>query len=535
VLTAAGLLFYGLVAAGAASVARAVTVAVVVLTCRAVDHRGASLNALAVAAIIAVAFSPVAVLDAGFILSFGATLGIILGVPRLVGPLQHHRTAGVKRVAVRIGLALTALGSATACAEIVLAPVGATLFGRVPLAGLLLNFAAIPLMTIVQTAGLLLTAAASWSDRVANAAGRAAHLGATGLLESSRLVEVAPWLTADVRPPVWWLIVGYYGCTFGLLARRTRRISALLLIILAGVMLAGPHETARSAVPRARVPLRVVILDVGQGDASVVQLPNGRALLVDAGGLAAYSTPDSQDATSTFDIGDRVVSAALRSLAVSRLDAVVITHGDPDHLLGAKGVIRRVPATSVWEGIPVPPHGGLQALASLARMQGMSWRTVQAGDLERFGDVEVRVLHPPPPDWERQRVRNEDSVVLEVRIGAVSIVLPGDIGREGERAIRPRLEPGRLVVLKAPHHGSATSSTRELLDVLRPAAVVFSCGRDNRFGHPHPAVVSRYRQLGSEIFSTAQDGAVFVETDGKQVEVWGWNSGRRLRIEGQSR
>ena len=99
---------------------------------------------------------------------------------------------------------------------------------------------------------------------------------------------------------------------------------------------------------------------------------------------------------------------------------------------------------------------------------------------------------------------------------------PGDVGREGERALRPRLEPGRLTILKAPHHGSASSSTPELLDALRPAAVIFSCGRDNRFGHPHPAVVQRYRARGAAIFSTADDGAVFVESDGATARVIGW-------------
>jgi len=141
------------------------------------------------------------------------------------------------------------------------------------------------------------------------------------------------------------------------------------------------------------------------------------------------------------------------------------------------------------------------------------------------------VLHPPPPEWERQRVRNEDSVVLEIRIGRVSVVLPGDIGTEGERLLLPRLERGRLVILKAPHHGSATSSTQPFLDALRPSAVLFSCGRDNRFGHPHPAVVARYEAMDAEIFSTAQDGAVFVDTDGTAAEVWGWR-GKRAKFAG---
>jgi competence protein ComEC len=255
-------------------------------------------------------------------------------------------------------------------------------------------------------------------------------------------------------------------------------------------------------------------------------------MLVDAGGIAPL-TSVGDDAEPAFDVGERVVVPSLRALGVSRLESVVITHGDPDHLMGVGGVVRHLPPHSIWEGVPVPPHAGLQRLAAWATARGTSRRQVQAGDAERFGDVELRVLHPPPPEWERQRVRNEDSVVLELRLGNVSVILPGDIGREGERAILSRLESGRVVVLKAPHHGSATSSTSELLATLRPAAVIFSCGRNNRFGHPHPAVVERYRAIGAEMFSTAEDGAVVVETDGQRVEISGHHSARRVTFDGQ--
>jgi competence protein ComEC len=331
----------------------------------------------------------------------------------------------------------------------------------------------------------------------------------------------------DAPPPVWWLTAAYYAALAGVLVRRAPRFWTLCSIAAAALLLAGPRLTSRDAVPRSRLPLRAVVLDVGQGDATVVSLPGGRAVLVDAGGIAPLSSA-GDDGEPAFDVGERVVVPALRALGVSRLESVVVTHGDPDHLAGVPGVVRHLPPHSVWEGAPVPSHAGLQRLAAWAAGQGASWRRVQAGDVERYGDVELRVLHPPPPDWERQRVRNEDSVVLELRLGNVSVILPGDIGREGERAIRPRLEPGRIVVLKAPHHGSATSSTSELLATLKPAAVIFSCGRNNRFGHPHPAVVERYRATGAEMFSTAEDGAVFVETDGKRVEVSGHHSGRRV-------
>jgi competence protein ComEC len=380
-------------------------------------------------------------------------------------------------------------------------------------------------MTCVQVAGLV---AVLGSGGLAQGAGIAADAAATGLLESARLIELAPWLSAEVSPPAEWLLALYYGAALAVLVPRLRRTGGWLLMLAAAVMLASPRHAARDAVGPSRSALRAAILDVGQGDATLVQLPGDRALLVDAGGHAVSALAAADDAEPAFDVGDRVVLPALRTFGVTRLDAIVLTHGDPDHVGGVRGLLRRLSVASAWEGIPVPPHPGLRSVAAAVRARGMTWRSVQAGDRERFGDVGVRVLHPPPPDWERQRVRNEDSVVLEIRVGAVSLILPGDIGREGEQAILGRLEPGRLYVLKAPHHGSNTSSTQQLIDRLKPAAVIFSCGRDNRFGHPHPAVVGRYRASGAEIFSTSEDGAVFVESDGEGVEVRGWR-GRALR------
>jgi competence protein ComEC len=140
------------------------------------------------------------------------------------------------------------------------------------------------------------------------------------------------------------------------------------------------------------------------------------------------------------------------------------------------------------------------------------------------------VLHPAPADWERQRVRNDDSVVLDVRYGRVSVILPGDIGSEGELAVMARLQPAALTVLKAPHHGSATSSTARFLAAASPRVAIFSAGRANRFGHPAPAVVARYRAMGAALFSTADDGAVIVDTDGRSVMVVGWRSGRTLFV-----
>ncbi len=500
--------FYAHLAGAPASVTRAVTVAMLYLAGRAIDHRGPPLNALAVAAACATGFSPLSVADAGFILSFGATLGILLGVPRLLGEAPAGQAPVVLRRLVRPALALLA---ATVCAEIALVPASAAIFSRVTFAGILLNFVAIPLMSVTQLAGMVTLGLAHVSDRLAGASGYVAHVAASWLVDSAALVEFAPWLVRDVAPPAWWVCGGYYAACVGVLFwRRHVRAGALALAFAMSVILAAPPAATRGVVPaQAADVLRVTFIDVGQGDATLAVLPGGRTLLIDAGGLPG----------STFGIGERVLVPALMALRVRHVDTLVLTHGDPDHIGGALAVLRRFRPRTVWEGVPVPPHEGLRAVAALADAQRAAWRTVQAGDIERSGGVDVRVLHPSPPDWERQRVRNEDSIVLELRYGEVSVLLPGDIGRDTERVLARTLSPGRTVVLRAPHHGSATSSSHELLTAARPDAVIVSAGRSNRFGHPTPAVVGRYREAGAVMFRTDEDGAVTVETDGRSVSI----------------
>jgi competence protein ComEC len=256
--------------------------------------------------------------------------------------------------------------------------------------------------------------------------------------------------------------------------------------------------------------LRVTFIDVGQGDAALVRFPRGATMLLDAGGLAS---------ASSFDIGERIVAPVLRHAGLRRLESVAITHGDLDHAGGAASIVREFRPRDVWEGVPVPRLPVLQDLRTAAADAGARWVNVQAGDLVTIDGVEIVARHPEPPDWERQAVRNDDSLVLELLWRDVSIVLTGDIGREVERRIAPSFAASPLRVVKVPHHGSLTSSSREFVDALSPSVAVISVGRGNRFGHPAPAVLERYRQAGAQIFRTDKDGAIEVATDGRSLEV----------------
>jgi competence protein ComEC len=508
----AGLVAYCYIIGGSASVNRATLMAIVYFAARAMDLRGPPVNALALVAGLLVAMQPLAVADAGFLLTFGATAAIVL-----VAPLAPLRTLP------RLVAPFAAMLAASVAAEAALLPIAAFLFSRVTVAGLVLNFAAIPLMAVAQIAGMALVPAAALPP-LALALGWIAHAGAEGLVRSADLVEVVPMLTWRVAPPslipvivyycglisawtLWRLAIQVLGSRESWTLRFARR-SAVCAAVLSLLWIVAEPWIALTPAGDGR--LHLTFIDVGQGDAALVRFPNGSTLLVDAGGLPG---------ASSFDVGDRVVAPVLRHGGIRTLDVVALTHGDVDHIGGADAMLTEFRPHDVWEGIPVPPHEPLRALQRTAERVGATWTNVQTNDLATVDGVQILMRHPGIADWQRQDVRNDDSIVLEIMWHDVSIVLTGDIGKEAERAIAPLFSPSPLRIVKVPHHGSLTSSTVEFIRALSPRVAVVSVGRSNTFGHPAPEVIDRYRREGADLFRTDQDGAVSLDTDGYVVDI----------------
>ena len=512
-LTLVGLVAYALVVTSGPSVWRATLVAVAYLVARLFDHRMTPSQACALAGALLAVAEPLDVRNAGFLLTFGATAALLIAVSH--GTTRGDNGVGIKR---RPWVAwLSASVGASAAVEIVLLPVMAETFSRVTAAGLVLNIVAVPAMAAVQIAGLavvlapmaLLSAAAGW----------VAHLGAMAILDSARLVDIAPWLAIRVPPPSASIVSIYYaGLAVALWsARRFTRIAGFVAVV-ACAMAIVTGSVARQDIRG----LRLTMFDVGQGDALMLQVRESnvrgaggrntgpRALMVDTGGSPFGGS---------FDIGSRVLEPALWARGVSALDALLLTHGDPDHIGGALPLIEDLNPRQLWEGVPVPRASSLRSVLARASASGIVIEQRRDGEEFRLGDARVLVLHPPPPDWERQRVRNDDSVVLEVVYRDVALLLTGDIGADVERAIVPRLVPAKTRVLKVAHHGSRTSTSPELLEAWRPQIALISCGRGNPFGHPAPDVIARLEESGARIYRTDLDGEITVDTDGRHVSI----------------
>ena len=494
------LLLYSQVAVAGPSVWRATLMAITYLGARLGDHRTAVWQTASVAAALMVVVRPLDLRDPGFVLTFGATIALVEGTRRSARMVSGRPAPAWVFGSVAASLAV----------ELALLPVAAQLFSRVTSAGLILNLIAVPMMGVAQVAGLLVVVFDAWSGLAATA-GWVAYMAADALVHSARLVEVAPWLTARVPPPGIALIVFYYASLAIVLfapsvAWRAASVCALAMSFACIVRLLPVGALWPALAPA----LRLTMFDVGQGEAMLVE-SGARRLQIDAGGAPFGG--------GSFDIGERVLAPALWFRGIRTIDTLLLTHGDPDHAAGAAVLLEEFGISWLWEGIEVPRHEPSRLLRDLMTARGGRREVRRMGEAFRWGSATIRVLHPPEPDWERPRVRNDDSVVLDIRQGDVALLLTGDIGSEVERAIVPQLLPARIRVLKVGHHGSRTSTSQALLDAWRPQIALISAGRGNTFGHPAPDVVERLENAGARIFRTDRHGQITLESDGHDVTV----------------
>ena len=444
---------------------------------------------LAWAALAILAASPEALFDPGAQLSFAACGAL------LAAPPPAARGEGPRHAAER-GLRLSAAALAAT------APIAARSFGLLSPWAIPANFIAVPWTALILLPSALVAAATAAFDPPGSE--WVLSLTCAAADATLRLFSLATaWLPGPWRcaPSAAATFVAAAAAVLVIRARCTRWRIAGALALTAGLAYAPPDAHA-PPVPRA------VFLDVGQGDATLVQ-GRSAALLIDGGS----AVPGSHDR------GARDVVPALLALGVRQLDLVVVSHSDLDHRGGIASVLEAMPVSALWLPFGASQQVAFAELLERARARGIpTWERGLGSPAERFGDLRCVPLWPEPGlaalSHPRELSPNDASLVVRIDVAGRRLLLPGDIeGGAERRLLQEHGTALRAEILKLPHHGSRTSSSAPWLSAVAAEVAVASASRHNRFGMPHPAVRRRVREAGAALWWTGRDGAVWIALD----------------------
>lgn len=437
---------------------------------------------LLLGALVLLVWNPYSLLEPGFQLSFAAVAAIFVVVPRLLRVLEGYPLPRWAAIVVAV---------AAACGAIT-APILWLHFGAVPVYSVPANALGAPAMAPLLGLGLIASAIEPVAPGAAAALGWVNGWFAAYLAACARLVGTLPG--AQVSSGMALGALAALAVVVAMAVRLDRRARRPLL---AAAAVAGAVAVAWFLAPTPAPPapqgLRITFLDVGQGDATLLQVAEG-SVLVDQG------APDAG------------VAEQLRRLGVRRLALLVLTHPQRDHIGGAAEVIDRFQVDLVLDpGMPAESPDARAALAA-ARKRGVRVVLTRAGAVYRLGRLRLQVLWPAGPGRPGDDP-NENAIVLLASYGEVDAFLPAD----AESSVTLRLGPPPVEILKVAHHGSADPLLPALLRRLRPELAVVSAGEDNAYGHPAPSTLAAL--AGVRVYRTDRDGRVTLESDGRALSV----------------
>lgn len=474
------------------------------------------LTALALAAVGVLIEQPLYLYQAGFLLSFGAILGIgcMLDVIKTDATqvslpfLNGQKNNFIKNKLCKLIEGLES-GLAVFCVHF---PIMLRFYYEFPVYSFLLNLVVIPAMGLVMLSGLICIGFGWLPLGIFQGIAALSSLGCHWLLalfaflcEGSLSLPAATWITGC---PDGWRIATFYlmmAALYVLYQYQKRRRCCLphwyrLLCLLAAVVMITGRSYGR---------LQITVLDVGQGDGIWLESARGGHYLIDAG------------STSQSGLGRYTLVPFLKYTGSATLDAIFLTHLDEDHISGVRELLEDSQGVHIRQVVlarAIARDEAYEQLLSLCAQADVPVRFVEAGDSLRSGALSMEIIHP---DRDYQAAdRNDCSLVMKLEYGQFHALFTGDVGAESEQRVLEALPAGwKCQLYKAAHHGSRFSNCEALLTRIEPQLAVISCGEGNSYGHPHKETLSRLYACGARVLQTKECGAIHFSTDGDTVQI----------------
>jgi competence protein ComEC len=511
VCTLLGVAFYAAMVGFRAPVTRAAIMSAVLLLSFLMRREIEPISALAFAAFLVLIFSPRALWQVDFQLSYACVASIILFKPILEETLYFHLEQHPLHYRRKLFLAnhyiLDPLHVVLAV-QIGLLPLIVNYYHYVSFIAPLAQLVIVPLTFLIIALAFVISIFGTAVHFIAVICGSAAELLVYVMRNLARIFASTSFSATYLQHiPFYALAVYYVALLAGshLLATRSpeafpkRRASfAISLAIIVAVLIWLP-------IVRSQNYLYVCFLDVGQGDSAYVEFPTGENLLIDGGSDFPH------------DQGAAVVVPFLQARGVNRLDAVIASHADRDHIGGLPYVLESLWVSEVIEGSSTSRARTYAELERLIDELGISHIRLKRGDvISGIPDASLTILHPTD-EFSLTSNQNNKSVVLRIGYGTRSFIFTGDAEREAEKDMIAARLPLRTDVLKVAHHGSKNSTTKEFLDAVQPRVALISVGANNRYGHPNAGTIERCEAVGARVFRTDRDGAIEMRTDGARL------------------
>ncbi|MBI5216406.1 MAG: DNA internalization-related competence protein ComEC/Rec2 [Ignavibacteriae bacterium] len=507
VLTVLSLVFFIFLTGAEASVTRAVIMACVFIGAKIFEQRTSLLNALGVAALVILLIDSRWLFDVGFQLSFVAVLSLAYILPKLerqVNTLpERFRANSFFRKYILLATAVTL------SATIGTLPLTAYYFHKISIVGIAMNLLAVPVSGIILALGCAVVLMAAISTWLGSMYATVAYAFSWFLLRFTEWGGNLPFSVVEINLS-FPQAVGMFAVILFLLEFHrplVRRLGIISFLLIANVVLYS------SLFAESNSSLKITMLDVGQGDAIVVQLPNGKTMLVDAGPI-----------DSKRDAGTKTIAPFLKRIGVEKIDALFISHPHADHLGGTPALLRAIEVGTIYECGAKSESKLVKEIGRLTDSLQIESKKLLAGNIVTVdSSVRLYILHPFDDKNSFEENLNNHSLVIKLVYGTTSILFSGDAEEPAEQEITAAFDNFLdCDVIKVGHHGSITSSSEELLEKVTPQIALVSVGNKNKFKHPSPTVIQRFQDGGCKVFRTDKMGAIVLESDGQSWKEIQW-------------